>query len=395
VNPWILTRSAVVLATTVALSLTAPCLAAGDEAGPINLARMTQGYTYYNRPGATREQHDADVRACALAAGQMHSVNELIAAAPSSTIRASIFADPNDRNLAAASLENCMVVRGWQVVLLPEAEGKQLTQLPAAQIGETIGPWIGAAEPHGQVVRRWNNDAIRGSTVRYDRAPPRTKRGQLSLIAGAPDLQELPTSPARMPPSPWINPRWPRKTLAPTDLAGLRSDAAVVMVQVKGIGAQGGLGVAFNRIGADAETMPSITDHAPDMVFAGTGWLYAHREGNMFVFAVPAGRWRLYGLGAAPTLNLCLGSPSFEVKAGEVVYAGAYDLDAAELGPDLDLAPAKAWLGAQGRPLREASYVNGSLGPCGDNSIYALEIKGAPFEPGYAWGSRASTAPAP
>ena len=115
----------------------------------------------------------------------------------------------------------------------------------------------------------------------------------------------------------------------------------------------------------------------------------------MFVFAVPAGRWRLYGLGAAPTLNLCLGSPSFEVKAGEVVYAGAYDLDAAELGPDLDLAPAKAWLGAQGRPLRAASYVNGSLGPCGDNSIYALEIKGAPFEPGYAWGSRASTAPAP
>ena len=369
--------------------------ARADEPESLSLGRMTLGYTYYNRPGATRAQHDADVRDCALAAGKMHSVTELYEAAPPSFSRYP-FADKTDRNLGAASLENCMVVRGWRVVLLPDDEGKALSKLPFGTVADTIAPWIGTADPHGRVVRTWNNDAVFGSTIRYETTPPRTKRGQLSLIGGAPDLQELPTSPAQMPASPWINPRWPRKPLAVTDLAALRPDAAVVIVQVKGIGMLAGLGIAFNRIGPDPDARPSIADHATDMLFAGTGWLYAKRDGNVFVFAVPEGRWRLYGLGAAPTLNLCLGSPSFEVKAGEVVYAGSWDLGAANLGPDLDLAPAKAWLGAvpEAQRLRPAAFVNGSLGPCGDNTIYALEIKGASFEPGYAWGSQASLPPA-
>ena len=71
-----------------------------------------------------------------------------------------------------------------------------------------------------------------------------------------------------------------------------------------------------------------------------------------------------------------------------MLYAGAFDLAAEDITPDMDLAPARAWLGDAARPVSAAAYANGSLGPCGDNSIYALEFKGAPFEPGYAWGSR-------
>jgi hypothetical protein len=305
-----------------------------------------------------------------------------------------LFADPTDRNLGAASLENCMVVRGWRVVVLPDAEGKPLTQLTPAQIADKLAPWIGAAEPHGQIVRIWNNEAAHASSLRYSTSPQRTKRGQLSLIAGAPGLQELPTAPVQAPPSPWINPLWPKKALEKADLRTLRPDAAVLMIQVKGIGMHNGIGMTLNRVGPDKDTFPSEDYHAPDMLFAGKGWLFAHRDGDMFVFAVPAGRWRIYGLGATPTLNLCLGSPSFDIKAGEVIYAGSFDLGAEDLGPDMDMAPAKAWLAGQPRTASAASYVNGSQGPCGDNTIYALELKGAPFEPGYVWGSQARPASA-
>ena len=61
-----------------------------------------------------------------------------------------------------------------------------------------------------------------------------------------------------------------------------------------------------------------------------------------------------------------------------------------EIGPDLDLTPASAWLANTGKTASAARYVNGSQGPCGDGDIYALEIKGAPFEPGCAWGGSAA-----
>jgi hypothetical protein len=75
-----------------------------------------------------------------------------------------------------------------------------------------------------------------------------------------------------------------------------------------------------------------------------------------------------------------------------VVYAGSFDFAATDMGPDLDLSPAKAWLGAtpQAQVLRPAAYVNGTRGLCGANHIYALEVKGAPFEQGYVWGSAAA-----
>jgi len=76
------------------------------------------------------------------------------------------------------------------------------------------------------------------------------------------------------------------------------------------------------------------------------------------------------------------------VKAGEVVYAGTFHLDGDDLGPDLVLDPAKAYLGApMADHLKAADYRNGSRGSChGLNLIYALEIPGAPFAPDYFWG---------
>jgi hypothetical protein len=353
---------------------------------------MTLGYTYFNRPTAGVSEHARDVAACARLAGAARSYEAILAANTLLTgPRPANAGYREDRSLATASLENCMVVRGWRVVRLPDEEGRALAALPPPDLLARLAPWIGAEAPPGEVVRTWNNDAANGATERVDANPSRTKNGQLSLLAAAPELRQLPPPPLQEAPSPWVNPKWPRTALKPEDIASVRPDAAVLIVKVRG-GWTSFSALVFNREDADKDSWPSLKDHAPDKVVA-LKYLFSHQ--GMTAFVVPPGRWRIYGLGLDPTLNLCLGSPAFTLKPGEIVYAGEFDLTRDDISPNLDLAPARAWLAGQPGQVTAAAYANGSLGPCGDNSIYALEFKDAPFEPGYAWGSRADRSVAP
>jgi hypothetical protein len=98
------------------------------------------------------------------------------------------------------------------------------------------------------------------------------------------------------------------------------------------------------------------------------------------------------------TVSLCLGAPSFEVAAGEVVYAGSFDPASAtnNIGPEMTLEPYRAVfpaLSGLGEKMRPASYVNGSTGQCHGAYMYALETVGRPFAEGYALGSKALPAP--
>jgi hypothetical protein len=144
--------------------------------------------------------------------------------------------------------------------------------------------------------------------------------------------------------------------------------------------------MSFTRTGDEKNAFPSVADNRPDIFFAGFNGAFASNKFWTTVF-VPPGRWRIATFGFMPAANMCLGSPSFEVKAGEVIYAGTFDFGAEEMGPSLDLALAKEFL--KGTPaadqVKPAYYVNGSTSPCGDSSIYAFDIPGAPFEPGYKW----------
>jgi hypothetical protein len=372
---------------------------AADTAEPteITLGHMTMGYNYFNRPGADLKAHDADVVACAAEAARTISFDEQLRTGAGQGVLGAIIGSYIEsaahRGAVASGLENCMVVRGWRVVKLPDAEGEALAKLPPADLAARLAPWVGAAQPHGEVVRVWANDAANGATRRYSLRPDHTNDGQLSLTeATTGDLHqfamaEQPIDSARGA----LDAKWPKKPLTVSQLGSAPDGAAIFMVQIKGLSLHNGVGILFNRIGTPKDIYPSRTDHGPDLLLASKGTLFAHKDGDMFVFAVPPGRWRVYGMGIGPTLNFCLGSPSFEIAAGEVVYAGSFDFGATDMGPNLDLGPAKAWLGAQpqAQTLRPAAYVNGSKGLCGANHIYALEVKGAPFEPGYAWGSAA------
>lgn len=395
---WAVAAAAFLVASPALASDTPSAPAQPDAPAPvdasIDIAQMTAGYTYFNRPGADLKLHDADVADCAAEGARTISLDEqlhtgasggLVGALLGSAIQAAYH-----RGAAASGLENCMVVRGWRVVRLPDDEGKALAALPPADLTQRLAPWVGADQPHGQIVRAWANEAADARNTRYSTRPAHSNDGQLSLTeATSSNLRQF-AIPARPADSARdvMDPKWPKKPLTVATLASAPPGSAIIMVQIKDLGLQNGIGVWFNRIGDDGNFAPSRADHAPDRLVAMKGILFAHRQGDMFAFAVPPGRWRLYGMGMMPVLNFCLGSPSFPVAAGEVVYAGSFDLGANDLGPDLDLTPAKAWLGAapQAAALRAAVYTNGSRGECGDNTIYAIEVKGAPFAPDYAWG---------
>jgi hypothetical protein len=297
----------------------------------------------------------------------------------------------------AASIENCMVVRGWRVVSLGDAEGSALASLPPVELRGRIAPWVGADLPHGRLARIWANDAADGTINHFALHPTHTNNGQLSLIAATGGtLKSLPNvATQHLPPKISFDPKWPYKPLKPEQIATAPAGSAIVLVNVKGLSMSHGNGLIFARLGSAPTEHPAAIDHAPEAFSTFVGLLAAKSTGNMFAYALPPGRWRLQSvMHATMQLNYCLGSPAFELKAGDVLFAGTFDLGAKNFSPDLSLSPAKEWLGAvpAAASIRPASYVNGVRGICGPNAIYALEFDGVPFEPGYALGSKARAA---
>jgi len=409
-------RSAMLAAGAIA-GLLLPLTARAEGVGaPVTLGQMTLGYTYFNKPGADLKVHDADVKDCAAEAARTISfdeqVNVIVIGAPAEAAAGEgvamglqgLMRPAYHRGAAGSALENCMVVRGWRVVKLPDDEGQALAKLAPSELSARLAPWVGASNPHGQVVRVWNNEADDDANSRFALRPDHTNDGQLSLIeATSQDLHQFdgPRQPAEAGPGA-LDPKWPKSGLAPAVLSSAPDGSAILIIKIKtapihltlsmallpnkASSPVNGTTVLLSREGASDDAFPSRVDHAPDVIETDP-W-----HGSTFAFAVPPGRWRISGIGKPMVLNFCLGAPSFEVKAGEVVYAGSFDLGAADVGPDLDLAPAKTWLAGhpQAEAVHAAVYTNGSRGPCSGNAIYALEVKGAPFEPEYAWGGASS-----
>ena len=355
----------------------------------IQIGEIATGYVYYNRPGASLADHNGDLKTC------IHDVGaEAIPQADPAAVGATGIVEPMilhalwDGPIAgviAVKVENCMLVRGWRAVRLPADEGERLDKLALPDLASALTPWIGAETPHGDIVRAWANLAAHPDTFKLASRAAHPGKDQLSLRVYTQGVAP-PIAPRPVPGTPLkLDPKWPTRPLKPSDIAAAPPGSAILVVRIRGIGPSGGIGVVFNRLGPDLEVGPSVTDLAPDVAGATIGWLYAKHEGNWFIFAVPPGRWRIT---AAGFLNYCLGSPAFDLHAGEIVYAGTFDLAGDNLGPDLSLDPARAYLGGAATDrLRSAVYQNGSRGSCrGFGVIYALEIPGAPFEPGYAWG---------
>ena len=367
----------------------------------VNLASMTVGYTYFNRSGADLREHNEAVIGCLAEAGKTRASDEQDPAQLGGVVGSivnSAIQSAYHHGAVGASLENCMVVRGWRVVLLPTVEGAALASSPIEALNAQLAPWVGAQSPHGQIVRIWANDAVRATTVRFSYRPAHLNNGQLSLIAATGHLtQFVPSAPIvsntdALASVTALDKRWTGLPLKPSALKLAPPDGGVIIVRLKGLSMGNGTYLGFGRIGATKDAWPSLTDHRLGGAVAGGQAFFQSRNGAIIAIAVPAGRWRIALMGSVtePILNFCLGAPSFEVRAGETVYVGSFDFGG-DLGPDLDLGPVRAWLAgeAQASTVRAAVFTNGSQSACSGNAIYALEYNGAPFEPGYTWGGAA------
>lgn len=368
-----------------------------DPSAPANIGRMSQGRTYFNLPGADRALHDREVKACTEAADRARSVDAIIGN-DQGLIPAMLSMGPK-KGVYGAAVENCMVVKGWRVVMLPVAEGDALAARTPAEIAAAIEPWIGAETPPHVIVRTWKNDAAHASTTRYEMRPNFIDQGSLSLVAASNSREGRISYVAGgvWPQRVKLDKKWPKKPLKPEQIATAPVGSAIVLLHIKGVSFRSGVALTFSREWTYASGRPAAQDMAPDEILLAQGLLGAKPEGKLIAMAVPPGRWRLSSMGLLPAVSFCLGSPSFEVAAGDVIFAGSFDMSAEDITPDLDLGLAKTFLA--GLPaadrVKPAVYTNGSVSACGDSTLYAVEFTGAPFRPGYAGGSVAPKAASP
>jgi hypothetical protein len=383
--------------------LAALALTVGGQAlaDPVNLGRASAPNSFFNRPGADMATHDAELRECMVLAARTSQPAayayspSLLGALITAAVEAGIQAVETNHAMRA-NAENCMVVRGWRVVEIPKDQADELAKLPQPAQAAKLQDWVGAASPPGEVVRQWNNDAADGATTKFEQG--KLVGGGANLSFTARDHSQDAKLPSAESSSIWTRYAGMATALKAGALDKAPHEDAIVVIFVKGSGIHAGDTLMFRRMGPDPDTSPRGDDKLPDQFMAYDNWVW-HKSGQWYAYAVPPGRWRIAALtevGNNYELNFCLGSPAFDVKAGDVVYAGAFDLSQGYVGPDLSLEPAKAWLGAGAfaEALKPASYVNGARARCGGTYIYDLEAKGAPYIDGYAWGGAPHAAPA-
>jgi hypothetical protein len=339
-----------------------------------DLTRATEGYVYFNRPGADMAQHDSELKDCLNGRPQERYIV---------TGRGALIRDMMLKHWASAraqlNVETCMVVRGWRVMQLPAAEGVRLAALDQTRLVAELSPWVGSSTPPGLLMRAWANQAARFDTI-VARSPSSPGQVLLSLQAMDPD--------APPPAQSVLKPMYPASATPPPQAIPLGANEldktppgwAIVIARLTGsnraiinIGGKDGPSMLWQLMAKPRHNNPN-----------------AGRTDGVQAFAVPPGRWGL--LGTLLLTDYCLGAPAFEAKAGDVVFLGSFDFSREALQPDMSLEPIQGFLsetpGMTAR-VKPVAWVNGVTAPCSFYVNYALEFDGFPFEPGYEWGSRA------
>lgn len=353
------------MALAAAATIAAPAAA--------DVSAMTRGYTYFNKPGADGTAHYSDVSACVDESAAARSFISRTASDPNVTpppagVVSSLYwgARFNSGHLGTAmsAIENCMVIRGWRVIRLPDREGRALAGMRQAELLAALDPWIGAEAPHGAVVRIWSNEAADSAGRRFAELPPVSEDGMLSLKAvtgrdAGQFTDRVQVHPGPLPAFSYV------RTVSAAEARIPVSGQGVILASVRGLSVRNGFGILLRNedtqhpltVGLDR----SLPAFSPDQVYA---------------FRVPAGRWRVAGMvsNSNQYLDFCWGAPAFEVEAGRMVWAGAFDLNAGNLKPDLDLTAPRSWFaGSPGDvDLVPAAFVNGVTARCDGSTLYSL-----------------------
>lgn len=369
-----------------------------------DLHRASPGDIYFHKAGATWADHTVDMRQCFADARAFHQArdnsydyykpgtfsdnlaNELGSGLGKAAAGAML-----DHAARPANIENCMVAHGWEVV----RTSKRLDRDKPQVLAEALSPLVGAASVDGEVVRAFANEAANAETVIYKPTMPFTTQS-LSFVAfdAEETIRRQTEKPAAAKPMATRPSPDPVLSLTPDKLGSVGPSEGIVVVRFNGKASRS---ITFTRQGP-AGAAPS--DGKPDAFRAQAR---GKAKDPVVVFVLPPGRWALSAIDSGATLNLaavfCYGAPGFDLRAGEVVFAGAFDSKGSRNLPDMDLTGAKQTLAADKPDLAEklqaAHYVNGHRLSCGGTGYgYALELPDASFVDGYDLGSKAKTAKA-
>lgn len=384
------------------LFLAAAIAATTTHAMAADLTASTSGYVYFHRANATLAEHDADLRACLTEARKTNQPDTTAGAGAGGGLLGAlvvgivkgVMEGMAERRGTVANLENCMVVRGWSVRRLNDAEGAAIAALPQPGQAEKLATLVGTAEPVGHAVRVYANDAQLGATAMFTPARDLDKVPlSFSALAPIPKGQEPPIGPIQNP-AKMKKSAYPPKALKPEQLAAVPADSALVVVRLTGGQLQGGQVLTFERASTTPRT-PSWADGQPGAFNVALPLKMFAKKDQAYdvtaVFALPPGQWRLASASRGMFVtSFCLGQPEFAVGKGETVFAGSFTLASERIGPDLDPTPARTALAAlpdRVAALKPATYVNGLTSECGGAYVYALEVPDAPFVEGYTHGS--------
>lgn len=355
--------------------IAAACLAlfAGPAMAVVpDLGHPIAGYTYFHRTGETMESHDRAVDACAEEAAKAAPI-ELQAPVTTSVVGGVVGGlitgaqqGQINEQVFAANLENCMVVKGWEVREFDMKDGAILTAMKPPQRAPLMAQWVGAPVAMGWLDRTYQPVAQMKLHVA---GPGVNVKPSLSLLAGSHRAKGImapldPKTYETIALKPEGTPSAPAegKAVIVVRAAGLLPTPAQLRIAKLEPGPDG------RQAGGRITVLDVSSDH-----------LFRRKEdpvGPDYVFEVPPGRWRLIGEGP---INYCFGGPAFDVAAGEVVFAGTFS-SSQPFNIDLDMAAPRPALAASGlaEKLKPVTYVDGGPFSCGwlpSMYFYSLDLK--------------------
>ncbi len=166
---WWATMAAVVAQPVAAKE--PPSNADSPEEIAQDAARDLKDSRFYNKPGATRAEYDADWQTCRLIArgsqtpaGSVPIYNPAmynpaispLAGAVGSGIGAAIAAAIAEGQMRRANRRNCLLIKGWRLVELPAAQAAKIAAMPDAERESYFNTVVGAPTVDGAVTEMTN-----------------------------------------------------------------------------------------------------------------------------------------------------------------------------------------------------------------------------------------------
>jgi hypothetical protein len=367
-----------------------------------SLTGSSPGFHYFYKAGVGMDAHDADLVTCSVAIRGLVNGSDAMTGIAASTggglfpaLVGGMIDSKENRQGAAANIENCMAVKGWSVVGISEEQGELIKALdePVA-IHSALIPLVEATEPKGAVLRGpFANELATGDFLVREAG----KRGEISLsvraVRNKTDVAIDAAGKLKPPKPPKLEQgvKAPKsiKTMKDDDLAITDPSASHVVLRIRGGNRLilNATSLMLHRLHSDGTEV--VYDGAPVTAVIGRRKVAKTKDGERrlydFVAKIPPGRWKIASISFAQFVtDLCFGAPAFTIGEGEILFLG--DIALGETGGypletgNLDLAKSiLAPAPAIAEKVQAVTYTNGFVSDCFGSYAYAYEVDGAAF----------------